>query len=134
MWRSAKLLFKVVCVESPISAFNPNFISVVCLNTPTRNYMTGVVAQQEEARLRMSSKTASFLDVASVDNLTAQEASLEVLEAVASLHISSSPMVQATHVAGVKLGSVCNLLGDQKALQEHENEMAEVSVVQSDDI
>lgn len=94
--------------------------------------MTGIVALQEDARLKMSSKTASFLDVASVDTLTAQEASLEVLEAVASLHISSSPRVQATHVAGMKLGSVCNLLGDQKALQEHENEMAEVSVVQHD--
>ncbi|MEW5307832.1 MAG: hypothetical protein WDW36_010207 [Sanguina aurantia] len=38
-------------------------------------------------------------------------------------------MVQASHVAGVKLGTVCNLLGDQKALQEHENEMAEIVIV-----
>lgn len=84
--------------------------------------MAGLVAAVKEDARIVAQRSASYLDVANVDRLSGTSStSTEVLEVIASLQAAASPVFQG------KLGSVCNLLGVSHALQEHENEMAEVS-------
>lgn len=84
--------------------------------------MAGLVAAMHEEARMVAQRSASYLDVANVERLSgASSSNTEVLEVIASIQAAASPVTQG------KLGSVCNLLGVAHALQEHENEMAEVS-------